>query len=142
MRALLDVNVLVALFDPQHIAHVAAQEWLEANLAVGWASCPLPENGCLRLLTHSRYSHPKPPGQVLAKLEIAKSSGYHAFWPDDVSITDAQVFDRSRLRGHQQVTDVYLLALAVAHGGRLVTFDRGIQREVVARSGTEHLVTL
>ena len=142
MRALLDVNVLVALFDPQHVAHLAAQEWLDANLAHGWASCPLTENGCLRVLTHTRYTSPKRPAEVLAKLKAAKQNGRHAFWPDDLSITDARFFDPNRWQGHQQVTDLYLLALAVAHGGRLVTFDRGISREVVSQSRADDLVVL
>ncbi len=142
MRALLDVNMLVALLDPAHVKHVAAYDWFDANLATGWASCPLTENGYLRVMTNPRYTSPKSPVETLARLERSKNSGNHAFWPDDLSITDATVFDWSRLRGHQQVTDVYLLALAVAHGGRLVTFDQGIRRELVPGCDVEHLVTL
>lgn len=76
------------------------------------------------------------------KLEETKNGGSHAFWPDNLSITDTRVFDHRRLRGHQQVTDVYLLALAVANGGRLVTFDQGIPRDAVRGCTPEHLVTL
>ena len=131
MRALLDVNVLIAMFDPQHIAHIRAYDWLTANLAEGWASCPLTQNGCLRMLTNPRYTRPMTPGLVLSKLDEAAHSERHEFWPDDLSITDEIRFRRHRLHGHQQVTDVYLLGLAVAHGGRLVTFDQGIRRSVV-----------
>ena len=142
MRALLDVNVLIALLDLQHSAYVAAHRWLTANLSDGWASCPLTENGCLRLLTNPRYENPLTPRIVFERLEASKSSGHHEFWPDDLSITDEKKFERSRLRGHQQVTDVYLLALAVAHEGRLVTFDQGIRREAVKSCGSDRLVIL
>lgn len=143
MRALLDVNVLVASLDPQNVFHAAAYEWMAVNFADGWASCPLTENACLRLMTNPRYrGGPVTSGTVLARLQATKRDSDHRFWPDDLSITDADVFDWNRLQGHQQVTDVYLLALAVAHGGRLVTFDQGIRLEAVQGSRPEHLVTL
>lgn len=142
MRALLDVNVLLALLDTKHVHYVQAHRWLNANLGSGWASCPLTENGHLRIITGPSYPNRKTPGEAIARLDESKRNGHHAFWPDDVSITDATVFNRDRLRGHQQITDVYLLALAVAHGGRLVTFDANIRREVVPGSGPEHLVVL
>jgi toxin-antitoxin system PIN domain toxin len=143
MRSLLDVNVLIALLDPQNAGHSAAYIWLAANFSEGWASCPLTENACLRLLTNPRYRGAYvSPAVVLARMEETKRGGDHEFWPDDLSITDAAVFDWSRLQGHQQVTDIYLLALAVAHGGRLVTFDRRMQAEMVRGSRSEHLVTL
>jgi hypothetical protein len=142
MRALLDVNVLVALLDRQHTGHVTAHRWLAQNLAAGWASCPLTENGCVRVLSNPRYSAPVAIGTVLEKLGKACMGGHHAFWPDDVSLTDSALFQREHLRGHQQVTDVYLLALAAKHGGRLVTFDQGIRREAVAGADTARLVVL
>lgn len=142
MRALLDVNVLIALLDPQSRAHLAAYEWLGANFADGWASCPLTENACLRILTNPAYASPAPAGVVLARLEETKSGGDHAFWPDDLSITDSSVFDWRKLRGPQQVTDIYLLALAFKNGGRLVTLDQRIQSDVITGIGPENLVTL
>lgn len=142
MRALLDVNVLLPLLDRLHVDHRAAVRWLGENLATGWASCPLTENACLRLLTNPRYSSPQSPERVLATLGMLRNGGHYAFWPDDLSITDAAVFDWDRLQGHQQVTDVYLLALAVAHGGRLVTFDTRIQPGMVRGCRPEHLVML
>ena len=142
MRALLDVNVLVALLDRQHAAHAAAHSWLAAQIVHGWASCPLTENGCLRVLTNPRYPAPVSAAEVLAKLAAAKASGHHEFWPDDVSVTDSAHFDREKMRGHQQVTDVYLLALAVHHGGRLATFDQGIGTAAVPAASIDHLVVL
>ena len=143
MRALLDVNVLIASLDPQHANHSAAYEWLAANSSNGWASCPLTENACLRLLTNPRYRGAAvTPAVVLTRLEETKRGSDHAFWPDSLSVTDTAVFDWHHLQGHQQVTDVYLLALAVAHGGRLVTFDQHIQPAMVKDCRPEHLVVL
>ena len=142
MRGLLDVNVWVALLDRQHLAHARAHLWLSQHLPEGWASCSLTENGCLRVLTNPRYPAPLPAADVLAKLETAKSSGHHEFWPDDLSVTDSTIFERNRFRGHQQVTGAYLLALAIRHAGRFVTFDTGIPTDVVKRASQEHLVVL
>ena len=142
MRALLDVNVLLPLLDRLHVDHQTAVRWLGANLSQGWASCPFTEAACLRLLTNPRYPSPQTPGQVLATLAMLRGNSHHAFWPDDLSLTDTAVFDWTLLQGHQQVTDVYLLALAVNRGGRLVTFDQRIQAGAVKGCRTEHLLTL
>ena len=142
MRALLDVNVLIAFLDPLNVSHLRVAGWAGNHFADGWASCPLTENACLRVLTDPRYPHPVTSGVVLARLDATKRGGNHAFRPDDVSITDAAVFDWSQLQGHQQITDVYLLALAVAHGGRLVTFDQRIRSGMAKGCRPEHLVTL
>ena len=142
MRALLDVNVLVALLDPLHVSHVIVNRWLDGHVAAGWASCPLTENGCLRVSTGSRYSNPLSVGVALAKLKETKNKANHVFWSDDLSITDSAAFDWTLLQGHQQITDVYLLALAVARGGKLVTLDRRIRGTVVVGCGSEHLVML
>ena len=93
MRALLDMNVLVALLDLRHYFHTSAQAWLSANLADGWATCPLTESGCLRILINSRYSNVRAPADVLAQLETTKQRGHHEFWPNELSITDATMFD-------------------------------------------------
>jgi len=142
VRALLDVNVLVALLDAQHVAHARAHEWLAGSLEEGWASCPITENGCVRVLTNPKYPVPVVAADVLAKLATAKASGHHVFWPDDISLTDSSVFNPTQLRGHQQVTDAYLLGLAIRHGGCLVTFDSGISPTMVMGAGPENLTTI
>lgn len=96
-----------ALLDRQHIAPGRAHARLAQNLANGWASCPLTESGCLRVLTNPRHVAPVPATDVLTKLATAKTGGHYEFWADDLTITDAQVFDRGKWRGHQQVTDAY-----------------------------------
>jgi uncharacterized protein len=142
MRALLDVNVLVALIDRKHVAHSRAHVWLADNLATGWASCPLTENGCLRILTNPRYSAPVSASEVVAALSTAKLAGNHEFWPDDITITSNEMFDHARWQGHQQVTDVYLLALAVKHQGRLATFDGNVAANIVRNGSPEQLIVL
>jgi toxin-antitoxin system PIN domain toxin len=142
MRALLDVNLLVALIDRQHSSHLAAHRWLAQNLSHGWASCPLTENGCLRVLTNPRYPSPVGIGTALEKICVATSSPHHEFWPDDLSITDSTRFKALALQGHQQITDTYLFSLAVQHGGRLATFDKKIVLAMVPDARPDHLVKL
>ncbi len=126
MRALLDVNVLLALFDMDHIDHQLSRKWLDEEIASGWASCPITQNGFVRVITQPRYPSPIAPAQAIALLAAACGGPAHTFWPCDVSVLDEGVVDRSRVHGPRQVTDAYLLALATAHGGRLVTFDRSV----------------
>lgn len=136
--SLLDVDVLLALLDSDHVDHVRAQQWAEANLASGWASCTLTENGFVRTISTPRY--PRAISTSAAIELLATATDLHTWWPSDVSLLDASVVDRSRLHGPGQVTDTCLLALAVHHGGRLVTFDRRISLGVVRGARQEHLV--
>ncbi|MBW1998097.1 MAG: PIN domain-containing protein [Deltaproteobacteria bacterium] len=142
MRSLLDVNVLIALLDGGHVFHRAAMSWLEREIRHGWASCPVTQNGCIRIMSHPGYPGTLPAAQVAQRLEEAVRSPEHDFWPDDISLLCSGVFDWSRVLGHRQVTDAYLLALAVRHKGRLVTLDRRIIPEMVAGAGEEHLVVI
>lgn len=142
LRALLDVNVLVALLDAGHLHHVSATRWMAAHAAAGWASCPLTQNGCLRILSLSSYPNAQPTAVVAERLARAMASGRHAFWPDSISLLEHGVLRWDRVLTSRQVTDTYLLALAVAQGGRLVTFDAGISIEAVPSASRKHLVTL
>ena len=141
-RALLDVNVLLALLDSDHVDHERAGEWLDAELDTGWASCPITENGFVRIISQTRYPSPVTPAHAVELLSAARETQHHAFWPCDVSLLDPQVVDRSRLHGSRQVTDAYLLALAVAHDGRFVTFDRSLSLTTVHGATEEHLTVL
>jgi toxin-antitoxin system PIN domain toxin len=141
-RALLDVNVLLALLDSDHVDHARAGEWLDAEVEAGWASCPITENGFVRIISQPRYPSPVLPAQAVELLADARRSRHHAFWPCDVSLLEAQVVDRSRLHGSRQVTDAYLLALAVAHDGRFVTFDRALTLQTVHGATQDHLTVL
>jgi toxin-antitoxin system PIN domain toxin len=142
LRALLDVNVLVALLDGGHLHHRQAMEWLASNAKSGWASCPLTQNGCIRILSLPSYPNPQAPRAVAERLQQAQGSGRHEFWPDSVSLLDPRHLTWDHVLTSRQITDTYLLALAVAHSGRLVTFDRGISIDAVPGATKRQLVTL
>lgn len=129
---LLDVNVLIALMDRAHVQHEAAHEWFAKEGHRAWASCPLTENGLLRIVGHARYPNsPGTPAAVATSLTGMRALPGHRFWPDDISLMDAGHIDTARLMHSAQVTDSYLLALAHAHGGRLATFDRKLVVDAV-----------
>ncbi|MGE0753143.1 MAG: TA system VapC family ribonuclease toxin [Variibacter sp.] len=142
MRALFDVNVLLALFDPGHIHHPRSLNWWAENQADGWASCPLTQNGFLRVLSGRGYIRPRNMADALALLTAQTERPGHVFWSDDVSIMNLETFERSRLLGPRQITDIYLLALAVKNGGRLVTLDRSIPLAAVRGAEAKHLVVI
>jgi toxin-antitoxin system PIN domain toxin len=122
---LLDVNLLVALFDPDHVHHDLAHHWFEDHHAEGWATCPVTENGFVRVASHPKYPGGAERVEVLVNgLRRFCKSRHHHFWPDAVSLTDPAIFNAAVLRGHGQITDLYLLGLARKMGGRLVTLDR------------------
>jgi uncharacterized protein len=141
-RALLDINVLLALLDSDHVDHRRAHDWLDQEIEAGWASCAITENGFVRIISQPRYPSPVLPAEALELLSRACGSAHHEFWPCDVSLLDAIIVDRSRLRGPRQVTDACLLALATAHGGRFITFDRSISLSAVHGATKEHLTVL
>ena len=125
---LLDVNVLVALFVGDHVHHELAHDWFADHRTSGWATCPLTENGLVRVLanpTHGSGPEWTVPA-IVERLKRFRTSGHHEFWFDEVSLADATLFNPSFARGHRQLTDVYLLGLATYKGGRLATFDRSI----------------
>ena len=142
MRALLDVNVLIALHDRDHVHHERAALWLEENIAAGWASCPLTQNGCLRIMSQSGYSSPQPLAVLIAMLQGSVANAHHHVWHDDLSLLDAAVFQHQHMHSPSQLTDLYLLALAVKHGGRLVSFDQRIPLSAVRGATAQHLVIL
>jgi uncharacterized protein len=139
MRALLDVNVLIALLDAAHVDHGNARAWLEANIAQGWASCPLTQNGCIRILSQPAYPGAQPPAAITARLMEAAGTRWHEFWPDDLSLLEPGCVDWRHVLGSRQLTDVYLLALAVHRGGRLVTLDRAVPLAAVPSAGKANL---
>jgi toxin-antitoxin system PIN domain toxin len=142
VRALLDVNVLVALLDGGHLHHRTATEWMASNAGKGWASCPLTQNGCLRIMSLPSYPNHQPTATVAQRLSAAIAHRSHAFWPDSLSLLEEGRLEWSRVLGSRQVTDAYLLALAVAAGGRFVTFDRGIRENLVHGASRRHLTVL
>ena len=144
MRALLDVNVVIALLDPDHAFHERAHAWWATQASSGWASCPLVENAVVRIMSNPAYSRKArfSPADLISTLALFVSQTNHQFWPDEVSLRDEKVFVPDRLHGARQLTDLYLLALAVRRGGKLATFDQGIPLSAVKSAKPAHLFVI
>jgi len=142
-RTLLDVNVLIALLDDAHVISRRANEWLDAAPR-RVATCPIVENSVIRMMSAPAYSatHRATPEQVADGLKALAQGLDHAFWPDEISLLDDTRVDFSRLHGHRQITDAYLLALAVQRGGALPSFDAGVPLSAVRGATRKHLLAL
>jgi toxin-antitoxin system PIN domain toxin len=117
-------------------------EWFNANHIGGWLTCPLTQNGCVRVLSQPKYPGAIDIAAAHNRLRTAVSAPEHQFIGDDVSILDGTLVEVSQLSGHRQLTDVYLLALAVAHDASLVTLDTRIPMAAVRGATDEHLVAI
>jgi toxin-antitoxin system PIN domain toxin len=138
--ALLDVNVLVALFDPDHVHHELAHDWFADHRSAGWATCPVTENGFLRVLSNPAYGRDAlRPDRLVERLRKFRASGNHVFWTDSVSLSDGRLFNLTLAPGFRQVTDVYLLGLARKMRGCLATFDRAIPVRAVIGAARSNL---
>jgi uncharacterized protein len=142
MIALLDVNALIALVDTGHQFHQTVKAWMVAHSTQGWATCPLTQNGCVRIISQTGYSKPSPVQTVIEILQSICASSHHHFWPDDLSLLDAAAFDHNKIHGPRQITDLYLLGLAVKNQGCLVTLDGAIPLSAVKGAKKQHLVVL
>lgn len=142
MLSLLDVNVLIALLDENHAHHVPTANWFSDHVGQGWASCAITQNGCLRILSQPKYPNALALGDVLLRLRKAVSTESHHFLPSDVSLLDDAVIDSAHVLGHRQLTDIYLLALAVAHEARLVTLDKAVPLTPVRGASGESLLVI
>lgn len=138
---LLDINILLALLDPMHVFHDAAHHWFHAQRRLQWSTCPLTENGVVRIASQPSYGNTPGGASVVATIlsRLCSRPG-HEFWQDDLSVLDETLFVREKLVG-KHVTDSYLLALAVQHGGKLATFDKRLVAGVV-RGGVEALYVI
>ena len=139
---MLDVNVLIALLTPNHVhAHRAHAWWREVETH-GWATCPVTQNGFVRITSQASFPYSSSTAAALATLKDAMSRTRHEFWADSISIADENSFDPAFLLSHRQVTDTYLLGLAAKNGGCLVTFDRSIQVAAAKRAKSENFVII
>ena len=141
-RALLDVNVLIALLDTDHIHHARAAAWLSDNIGGCWASFAITQNACVRIMSQPGYPNALPTARVAERLREATETAAHAFVPGDVSLLDSRHFDTEQLLGHRQVTDAYLLGLAAANDLRFATFDGAMPSRVVRETRPAYLVVL
>ncbi len=138
---LLDTNVLIALLWPSHSQHDRTMKWFSRHRAKGWATCPLTEAGFVRIVSNPAFSRdavtPREAAGVLAANAAAKD---HAFWADELPFNKSIAFAGARLVGHQQVTDAYLLGLAIHRGGVLVTLDERIAALTEPRSEARNVL--
>jgi toxin-antitoxin system PIN domain toxin len=142
MRSLLDTSVLISLLDANHIHHRLTAKWLQTHGQAGWASCPITLNGCIRILSQPSYPNRLPMQTVVEGLRQAMQNPLHEFWADDVNPATTAAIDWAYTVRPVQLTDVYLLALAVAHDARFVTQDQGIALACVPQARGEQLVVL
>ena len=132
---LLDTNMLIALLWPSHVQHDLAAKWFGRHRAKGWATCPLTEVGFVRIVSNPAFSRDAvTPREAASLLAANTSASDHELWPDELAFAEASAFAGARLVGHQQVTDAYLLGLALHRGGVLATLDQRITALVEPKS--------
>ena len=142
MKSLPDVNVLIALLDADHPHHFRAVSWFLSNFVQGWATCPLTENGCVRILSQPSYANTISIMEASSRLRSLTNIAHYEFVADDISLFDGTTADIRLLSGHRQLTDAYLLALAVKNEMRLVTLDTRIRLDAVMGASESNLVVI
>ena len=124
---LLDANVLIALAWPQHQANALVGRWFSRHSHSGWATCPFTQAAFVRVLSNPAFSEKAlTPQNAIAVLRQNIELPGHHFWPDVISLQQAVRGMEHRLTGHRQITDAYLLALALHHHGKFATLDAGV----------------
>ncbi len=124
---LLDTNVLIALLWPSHAHHTRAVRWFTRHRSNGWATCPFTQAGFVRIVSNPAFSRDAvTPRDAVGVLAANTASKDHSFWPDELPLAEAVDFAGSKLLGHPQVTDAYLLGLVLRRGGRLATLDERV----------------
>jgi uncharacterized protein len=140
---LLDVNVLIAMTWPTHHGHGKVQHWLSQRGREKWATCPFTQTAFVRIVSNPAFSpNALTPADALALLQSNLGHPAHKFWPDDIGLLEAVAHFRPRVVGHQQVTDAYLLGLAIHNKGKLATLDRSLLALLPERSAERDLVTV
>jgi uncharacterized protein len=140
---LLDVNVLIALMWPAHEGHTEVQSWFRQKSGEGWATCPFTQAAFVRVISNPAFSRDAvTPQEAMKILDTNVKHTSHRFWADEIGFVQAAVPFAKRLEGHQQVTDAYLLGLAMHKRGSLATMDRGILALLPNKSPERDLVVV
>lgn len=142
MRALLDVNVLIALLDAGRVHHRLATDWLGARLEHGWASCPLTQNGCIRIFSNPAYPNAVPAAQIADRLAETTRRPAHAFWPDAISLLEPNRLAWERILSSRQVTNAAWWRWRSNEAGGCVSLDRGVPVAAVRNAQSRHVVVL
>jgi uncharacterized protein len=140
---LLDVNILIALLDEAHAFHAKASEWFLDGGRDSWATCPITENGLIRVMSNPRYGNwGSGPHDILALFTELRRSGRHEFWPDAISLSDPKIFNLRQTQNAKSITDIYLLGLAMTKNAKLATYDRHVNAgAVIGGAEALHLLT-
>jgi len=140
---LLDVNVLIAMAWPTHRDHQKVHEWLARHARDGWATCPLTQISFVRILSNPAFSaNALTPTDALTLLRANLAHPAHRFWADEFSMIDSLKPFAQKLAGYQQVTDAYLLGLAIHKRGKLATMDRAVRTLLPDKSPERDFVVL
>jgi len=140
---LFDVNLLIALMWPAHEDHDRAQQWFANNAHHGWATCPFTQAAFARILANPAFSSDAvSPAEAAALLASNLKHPNHQFWADEITLAQAIEPFSSRLTGHQQVTDAYLLGLAMHRKGKLATMDQAVAALLTSHSQKDNFLTL
>jgi uncharacterized protein len=143
VSCLLDVNVLIALLWPPHEAHARAQRWFAQNARHGWATCAMTQAGFVRIVSNPIFSRRAvSPRDAVEVLSGSLQHPAHHFWTEDIGVTEALAHFGRRLLGHQQVTDAYLLGLAIQKKGRLATLDASLSSLLSEQSAARNRLVL
>jgi hypothetical protein len=127
MQSLLDTNILIALIWPEHPFHSTAQNWFHKNSRHGWATCPITQSGFVRVVSNTAFSsHALSVPDAITALGKNLQHPAHEFWPDELTVAQSAAILQKPLHGHRQLTDAYLLSLAIYKRARFVTFDKRI----------------
>lgn len=142
--ALLDVNILIALFDIHHLHHELASTWFIDWLEQGnqWATCPITQNGCLRILSLPNYQNGFKPIDIKHHLDNAVANSSHLFIADNISLLQDELINWHAIQGAKQLTDTYLLALAKYNGAVFVSLDNRIDKQTVMGFNERDFVSL
>lgn len=139
---LLDINLLIALAWPHHIHHAAAHSWFDKSGHNSWATCPITQLGFVRISSNPKIiPQAVSPREAMEMLRRITALPGHVFWPDEITPSEAAVFNSTALVGHRQLTDAYLVALAQHHHGTLATIDGGPEQLIVGQKERSLLVT-
>jgi len=126
--ALFDVNVLLALVWAAHESHNKVQNWFQQRAKGGWATCPVTQAALVRIVSNPAFSsNAVSANDAISLLKANVAHPSHRFWRDETGFVEAAKPFAARITGHQQITDAYLLGLAVHKKGKLPTLDRGMR---------------
>ncbi|HTZ90503.1 MAG TPA: TA system VapC family ribonuclease toxin [Alloacidobacterium sp.] len=142
IRYLLDVSVLLALHWPRHTAHVKAMQWFHTRGERSFSTCAITQAGFVRIVTNPTFLEDKITHEEARQLldDLTHLHG-HVFWDLDVGFLEATAPLADRILGHRQVTDAYLLGLAIHRKGTLATLDRAV-RHLAGSDFARHLLVI